>query len=184
MIGYRMRRFAFAGIIVNAAMIAIRVSSYRELLALPGIVPFIAKPLIVLVIYFVAVTWMTANVTGERAVALAVGPSFGLLTAAVQIVHLLIESFVTTEASVTGITALVFMLATRSSRCSTFSIATISAIRRRRRCCSTSTERFATGSGIPDRYRLGCGTGSSFSRRRDLGGQIKTGRALLVPFFF
>jgi hypothetical protein len=105
MSGYRVGRFAIAGIIVNVGMIAIRVASYRELLAMPGSVPFIAKPLIVLAIYFAAVTWMTSNVSVERSVPLSVGTSFGLLTAAVQIVHLLIESFVTTEASVTGITA-------------------------------------------------------------------------------
>lgn len=112
MIGYRVGRFAIAAIIVNGAMIAIRVSSYRELLAMPGSVPFVAKPLIVLVIYFATVIWMTSNVSVERSVPLSVGTSFGLLTAAVQIVHLLLESFVTTEAAVTGITALVFMVAT------------------------------------------------------------------------
>ena len=92
-----LRRLAFGAIVVDAAMIAIRVSSYRELLAMPGSVPFIVKPLVVLVLYLAAVTWMASQVSGNRAVALSVGTSFGLLTAAVQIVHLCIESFVTTE---------------------------------------------------------------------------------------
>ena len=107
-----LRRLAFAAIVVNVAMIVIRVSSYRELLSMPGSVPFVAKPLIVLGVYCAAVIWLIPKMNGDHAVALSVGTSFGLLTASVQIVHLLIESFVTTEGSVTGITALVFMLGT------------------------------------------------------------------------
>lgn len=107
-----LRRLTLAVIALNVALIAIRVSSYRQLLAMPGSVPFIAKPLIVLAAYFAVVTWMTSNTSGDRAVALSVGTSFGMLTAAVQIVHLFIESFVPTEELVTGITALVFMVGT------------------------------------------------------------------------
>ena len=109
---FPLRRLAFGAIVVDAAMIAIRVSSYHELLAMPGSVPFIVKPFVVLVLYLAAVIWMTSQVSGNRAVALSVGTSFGVLTAAVQIVHLCIESFVTTEGSLTGIIALVFMLGT------------------------------------------------------------------------
>lgn len=107
-----LRRLAIAGIALDAAMITIRVSSYRELLAMPGSVPFIVKPFIVLTLYIAAVTWITSQVRGNRAVALSVGTSFGLLTAAVQIIHLCIESFVTAEGSVTGLIALFFMLGT------------------------------------------------------------------------
>jgi hypothetical protein len=107
-----LRRLAFAASIVDAAMIAIRVWSYPELLAMPGSVRFIAKPLIVLALYLGAATWMTAQVRGNRAVALSVGTSVGLLTAIVQMIHLCIESFVTTEGSLTAITALFFMLGT------------------------------------------------------------------------
>ena len=107
-----LRRLAIAVIALDAAMIAIRVSSYHELLAMPGSVPFIVKPFIVLVLYLAAVTWITSQVRGNRAVSLSFGTSFGLLTAAVQIVHLCIESFVTTEGSVTGLIALFFMLGT------------------------------------------------------------------------
>jgi hypothetical protein len=107
-----LRRLVFGATVVDAAMIAIRVSSYRELLAMPGSVWFIAKPLIVLVFYLAAATWMTSQVSGNRAVALSVGSSFGLLTAAVQMIHLCIENFVTTEGSLTAITALFFMLGT------------------------------------------------------------------------
>jgi hypothetical protein len=106
-----LRRLTLAAIVVNVALIAIRVSSYRQLLAMPGSIPFIAKPLIVLVIYFAVVMWMT-SANGDRAVALSIGTSFGLVTAAVQIIHLFIESFVPTEELVTGITALVFMVGT------------------------------------------------------------------------
>ena len=106
------RRLALAAIVVNIALIAIRVSSYRPLLAMPGSVPFIAKPLVVLTIYFAVVMWMTSDTAGDRAVALSVGTSFGLVTATVQILHLFIESFVPTEQLVTGITALVFMIGT------------------------------------------------------------------------
>lgn len=106
------RRLAFGAIVVDAAMIAIRVSSHRELLAMPGSSRFIAKPLIALALYLAAATWMTSQVSGKRAVALSVGNSFGLLTAAVQIIHLCIESFVTADGSLTAITALSFMLGT------------------------------------------------------------------------
>ena len=105
------RRLTLAVIVLNVALIAIRVSSYRQLLAMPGSIPFIAKPLIVLAVYFAVVMWMT-SVGGDRAVALSVGTSFGLVTAVVQILHLFIESFVPTEELVTGITALVFMVGT------------------------------------------------------------------------
>jgi hypothetical protein len=107
-----LRRLTFDIIVVDVALIAIRVSSYRELLAMPGSVGFIAKPLIVLVFYLAAATWITSQVGGKRAVALSVGTSFGLLTAAVQVIHLSIESFVTTEGSLTAITALSFMVGT------------------------------------------------------------------------
>jgi hypothetical protein len=107
-----LRRLALAAIVVNVALIAIRVSSYRQLLAMPGSAPFIAKPLIVLAVYFAVVMWMTSDTGGDRAVALSVGTSFGLVTAAVQIIHLFIESFVPTEELVTGVTALVFMVGT------------------------------------------------------------------------
>jgi hypothetical protein len=106
-----LRRLTLAAIVLNVALIAIRVSSYRQLVAMPGSIPFIAKPLIVLAVYFAVVIWMT-SVSGDRAVALSVGTSFGLVTAVVQIIHLLIESFVPTEELVTGITALVFMVGT------------------------------------------------------------------------
>jgi len=105
------RRLALAAIVLNIALIAIRVLSYRQLLAMPGSVLFIAKPLIVLAVYFAVVMWMT-SVSGDRAAALSIGSSFGLVTAAVQIIHLFIESFVPTEELVTGITALVFMVGT------------------------------------------------------------------------
>ena len=106
-----LRRLTLAAIVVNVGLIAIRISSYRLLLAMPGSATFIAKPLIVLAVYFAVVVWMT-SATGDRAVALSVGTSFGLVTAAVQIIHLFIESFVPTEELVTGITALVFMVGT------------------------------------------------------------------------
>jgi hypothetical protein len=106
------RRLALAAIVLNIALIALRVSSYRQLVAMPGSVPFIAKPLIVLALYFAVVLWLTSGTAGDRAVALSVGSSFGLVTAAVQIIHLFIESFVPTEELVTGITALVFMVGT------------------------------------------------------------------------
>jgi hypothetical protein len=106
------RRLALAAIVVNIALIAIRVSSYQQLLAMPGSVLFIAKPLVVLAVYFAVVMWITSDTAGDRAVALSVGTSFGLVTATVQILHLLIESFVPTQQLVTGITALVFMIGT------------------------------------------------------------------------
>ena len=105
------RRLALAAIVLNVALIAVRVSSYRQLLVMPGSVPFIAKPLIVLAVYLAVVMWMT-SVSGDRVVALSIGTSLGLVTAAVQIIHLLIESFVPTKELVTGITALVFMIGT------------------------------------------------------------------------
>jgi hypothetical protein len=64
-----LRRLGFGAIVVDAAMIAIRVSSYRELPAMPGSVPFIVKPFIVLVLYLAAVTWITWQVRGSRALA-------------------------------------------------------------------------------------------------------------------
>ena len=106
-----LRRLTLAAIVVNVALIAIRALSYGQLLAMPGSAPFIVKPLIVLAVYFAVVMWMT-SVSGDRAVALSIGTSFGLVTAAVQIIHLFIESFVPTEELVTGITALVFMVGT------------------------------------------------------------------------
>lgn len=62
-------RLTLAAIAVDVALIAIRVSSYRELLAMPGSVPFIVKPLIVLAVYFVAVIWMTSKVSDDRGAA-------------------------------------------------------------------------------------------------------------------
>jgi hypothetical protein len=103
-----LRRLALGAIVVDVVLIAIRVSSYRELLAMPGSVRFIAKPLSVLVLYLAAATWMTSQISGLRAVALSLASSFGLLTAAVQIIHLWIESFVTREGSLTAITTLSF----------------------------------------------------------------------------
>jgi hypothetical protein len=107
-----LRHLTLGAIVVNVALIAIRVSSYRELLAMPGSIPIIVKPLIVLALYFAVVIWMTSKVSDDRGVALKVGTSFGLVTAAVQVLHLFIESFVPTEELVTGITALVFMVGT------------------------------------------------------------------------
>jgi hypothetical protein len=107
-----LRRLTLAAIALSVVLIAIRVSSYRQLFAMPGSVPFIAKPLIVLAVYFAVVMWMTSDTGGDRAVALSVGTSFGVVTATVQVLHLFIESFVPTEELVTGITALVFMIGT------------------------------------------------------------------------
>ena len=107
-----LRRLTLAVIALNIVLIAIRVWSYRQLLAMPGSAQFIAKPLIVLAVYFAVVTWITSNTSGDRPVGLSVGTSFGLLTAVVQILHLFIESFVPTEGLVTGMTALVFMVGT------------------------------------------------------------------------
>jgi hypothetical protein len=66
-----------------------RVSSYPQLLATRGSAPFIAKPVIVLAVYFGVVLWMTSG-SGDRAAALSVGTSFGLVTAGVQIIRLFI----------------------------------------------------------------------------------------------
>jgi hypothetical protein len=107
-----LRRLAIGAIAVDVAMIAIRVASYRQLLAMPGSVAFIAKRVIVLVFYLGIAIWLTGHVSGNQAVALSVGTSLGLLTAIVQVTHLCIESFVTVEGSLTTITVLLFMLGT------------------------------------------------------------------------
>jgi hypothetical protein len=79
---------------------------------MPGSVGFIVQPLIVLVLYLAAATWMTSHVSGARAVALSIGSSFGLLTAAVQILHLSIEGFVSVLGSLAAVTTLGFMFGT------------------------------------------------------------------------
>jgi hypothetical protein len=133
-----------------------RVSSYPQLLAMPGSAPFIAKPVIVLAVYFGVVLWMTSG-SGDRAAALSVGTSFGPVTAGVQIIRLFIESFGPTEELMTGITALAFMIGT-------FLLCAVAGYVTGRRGASV-------GAGSNSR-QLGGDSGHADSRRRWIVGAI------------
>ena len=97
---------------LNLAMIAIRVATYRPLLAMPGSLCYVLEPAGLLVAYAGIVVWATRRAGPLRQTVLEVGLRVGLLTGGLQIVHLAIEMFAPLSGSANAITSLSFMFGT------------------------------------------------------------------------
>ena len=97
---------------LNLAMIAIRVATYRPLLAMPGSLGYVLEPAGLLVAYAGIVVWATRRAGPLRQTVLEVGLRVGLLTGGLQIVHLAIEMFAPLSGSANAITLLSFMFGT------------------------------------------------------------------------
>ncbi len=82
------------GIILNLAMIGVRVFFYRPLLVMPGGLKFVIEPAVLLIVYALLVVWATSRADPLRQRILQIGTPLGLLGGMVQIVHMLLENLV------------------------------------------------------------------------------------------
>ena len=91
----RLRRLTLAIVVLNAFLAAIRTATYQQFFAMPGSSRFIVELVIVLAIYFAGIFWITSTDDAERGAALSVGTTFGLVTAALLIIHFAQENLIT-----------------------------------------------------------------------------------------
>ncbi len=99
------------GIMLNLAMIGVRVFFYRPLLVMPGGLKFVIEPALLLIVYALLVVWATSRADPLRQRMLQIGTPLGLLGGMVQIVHMLLENLVNFGA-VNGTVTLSSMLLT------------------------------------------------------------------------
>lgn len=90
----RVPRFLLlACVVVDLALIALHVALYPELLAQPGGALYIAEPVTLLVVYVGIGLWLTAMSRAGARTALRIGVGFGLMTGAMEVVNLTLETF-------------------------------------------------------------------------------------------
>lgn len=82
------------GILLNLAMIGVRVFFYRPLLVMPGGLKFVLEPAFLLIVYALLVVWATSRTDPLRRRILQVGTPLGLLGGIIQIVHMWLENLV------------------------------------------------------------------------------------------
>lgn len=99
------------GILLNLAMIGVRVFFYRPLLVMPGGLKFVLEPALLLIVYALLVMWTTSHTDPLRQRILQTGTPLGLLGGIVQIVHMFLENLVNFGAA-NGTVTLSFMLLT------------------------------------------------------------------------
>ncbi len=99
------------GIVLNLALIGIRVFLYRPLLAMPGGLNFVVEPALLLMVYGLLVMWTTARPDPLRQTILQMGTPLGVIGGVLQIVHMLLENLVDFGAA-NGAATLLSMLAT------------------------------------------------------------------------
>ncbi len=99
------------GILLNLAMIGVRVFFYRPLLVMPGGLKFVLEPALLLIVYALLVMWTTSHTDPLRQRILQTGTPLGLLGGIVQIVHMFLQNLVNFGAA-NGTVTLSFMLLT------------------------------------------------------------------------
>jgi hypothetical protein len=103
-----LRLVLLLGIALNLGMIGVQVFLYRPLLRMPGAGTFVVKPVIVLIIFALLVFWAARSNGPVHQSVLLTGATLGLITGALQIVHMTLENFVDLGRA-NGITTLAFM---------------------------------------------------------------------------
>ena len=89
----RLRWIFLAGLALNLVLIGLRVALYTPLFAQPGSVIYVAEPIALLLLYAVIAWWTTVHPSAARRTALGIGVTFGLLSGALWVVNLAIETF-------------------------------------------------------------------------------------------
>lgn len=74
-------------------LIGVRVALYTPLLAQPGGATYILEPVVLLLAYAAIAWWITAYPTERRRIAINFGVTFGLLTGALWMLNLAVETF-------------------------------------------------------------------------------------------
>ena len=109
-----LRRVFLAALALDVALIVGRVALYRALLAQQDWLFYVCEPLALLVMYAgiaLAITrWMGAR--EQRTVALGVGVRFGVVTGALWVINVTIETFVNTPSSLSILSTAPFILGT------------------------------------------------------------------------
>jgi hypothetical protein len=89
----RLRWALLAAVALDLVVIGGRVALYAQLLAQSGAVTYVLEPVIMLAVYGGIVVWATASPTARHATALRIGLAVGLITGALWIIDLALETF-------------------------------------------------------------------------------------------
>jgi hypothetical protein len=106
----RLIRFALVlATILSLAMMGIRVSSYPSMLRLPGTTALVMEVVGLLLLYGAVLLWGAGSTPPKL---LLRGTTIGLIAGSVQIIHLLLERFVSFSGRWNGVVTLAFMMTT------------------------------------------------------------------------
>ena len=97
-------------IALNMVMISIRISLYRPLLRMPGGTTLVVEPIILLIVYALLAAWATSSGGPVRQTILLNGTALGLISGALEIVHIAVENFAGLGGSAESISTGFFML--------------------------------------------------------------------------
>lgn len=90
---FQPRALLLLAIGLNLLLIAGRALLYTHLWSQPGALTYLLEPLVLLLVYAIITVWITAATTSERSQALFYGSVMGLVTGALWIINLALETF-------------------------------------------------------------------------------------------
>ncbi len=90
---FQPRTLLFLAISLNLLLIAGRTLLYSPLWSQPGALTYLLEPVVLLLVYAVITVWLTAVITADRSRALFYGSVIGIVTGALWIINLTLETF-------------------------------------------------------------------------------------------
>ncbi len=105
-----LRYFLVCISIANLLLIGIQLLRYPPLLNIQGALLFIIEPVVLLIIYALAIFWFTKKTDSTRYIVLREGTKIGLLCGGIEIIHLIQENFIHFGGNIDSIVNIGFMV--------------------------------------------------------------------------
>ncbi|MGI8419095.1 MAG: hypothetical protein ACR2LN_00460 [Candidatus Levyibacteriota bacterium] len=94
----------------NLLLVGIQLLRYPPLLKVPGSLPYIIEPIMLLILYIGIILWITEKTDTPRATVLQIGTFIGLICSVLELINLIREHFLHGGGRIDGSITLLFML--------------------------------------------------------------------------